>query len=392
MVNATKVAIFNKAGVSVQAPFDLGDLWPSGQTCASNLGDPVVLYDQQADRWILSQLATPNHLCFAVSQTADPTGAYHLFTFDVSQLPDYFKVGVWRNGYYVSANEPTYTAYAFNRTKMLAGDPSASFVKFTGQTNFLMPADIDGPNLPAGGGLFYTFKDNSFHGGKDRLELFQLTPDFTVPANSTFTLIRKISISPFTYTVCGFFNLNCIRQKGTTRRLDTVSEWPMQRLAYRRFGTREILVGNFTVGGGMGEKGAAIRWFELRRTGGAWTLFQEGTHDPGDGEDRWMGSIAMDRDGNIALGYSVSSSTMFPSIRYVTRERNDPLGTFGPEKTLRAGSGSQTALNRWGDYSAMSVDPVAGCRFWYTNEYYSVSSGTDWKTTVGAFTIQSCGP
>ena len=349
-------------------------------------------YDELANRWLLSQFATPNHLCFAISQTANPLGSYHLYTFNVGSFPDYFKVGVWPNGYYVSANESTYTAYAFNRTKMLAGNPTAEFVKFTGQTNFLLPADVDGSTAPpAGGGLFYTFKDNSFHGGADRIELFRLTPDFATPANSTFTLVKTFPIAPYTYTVCGFFILNCVPQQGTTQRVDAVSEWPMHRFAYRRFANRQSLVGNFAVD--VGNDRAGIRWFELRNSGtavGGWSLFQEGTHAPADGVHRFMGSIAMDEDGNIALGYSASSSSLFPAIRYATRQRTDPLGTLEPERTLRPGNGSQTGSNRWGDYSAMSVDPVTDCQFWYTNEYYSPSSATNWKTAIGAFTMPGC--
>ena len=392
MVNATKVAIHNKTGALLRPRFDLGTLWPSGP-CTANAGDPVPVYDEIANRWLLSQFATPNHLCFAISQTANPLGSYHLYTFNVGSFPDYFKVGVWPNGYYVSANESTYTAYAFDRAKMLAGDPTAGFVKFTGQTNFLLPADVDGPTRPTGGGLFYTFKDGAFHGGSDRIELFRLTPNFVSPASSSFTLLKTFSVTPFTYTVCGFFLFNCIRQQGTTQRVDAVSEWPMHRFAYRRFPDRQSLVGNFTVGGGTGETGAAIRWFELRNLGttpAGWTLFQQGTQDQGGVHDRFMGSIAMDEDGNIALGYSVSSSTMFPAIRYATRQPGDPPGTLEPEKTLKVGNGSQTGSNRWGDYSAMSVDPVTDCQFWYTNEYYSPSSTSNWKTAVGAFTMPGC--
>jgi hypothetical protein len=167
----------------------------------------------------------------------------------------------------------------------------------------------------------------------------------------------------------------------------------MHRFAWRRFANREALVGNFTVGGGDGEEGAAIRWFELRKpTGSPWTLFQEGTHDPGGGLDRFMGSISMDQVGNIALGYSASNSTSFPSIRYATRAPGTPAGTFQAERILQNGLGSQTGSNRWGDYSAMSVDPATDCQFWYTNEYYNPSSATNWKTRIGAFTVPSCGP
>jgi hypothetical protein len=388
MVNVTKVAIYNKSGTLLKPAFNLGSLWPSGP-CASDAGDPIVRYDPMADRWLLSQFANPTHLCFAVSKTADPLGAYHLFTFNVGAFPDYFKLGVWPNGYYVSANEATYTAYAFNRTKMLAGNQTAGFIKFTGQTNFLMPADVDGSALPTGSGLFYTFKDDVFHGGADRIELFRLTPNFSA-GTGTFQLIKSLPIAPFTYTVCGFFNLNCIPQKGTATRVDAVSEWPMQRLAYRKFDDHEALVGNFTVGGGHGAAGAAIRWFELRKTTGNWTLYQQGTHDPDDGRDRFMGSIAMDKMGNIALGYSISGTTLNPGIRYATRPASAPLGAMSLERIMRAGAGSQTGSNRWGDYSAMAVDPITDCQFWYTNEYYSVNSASNWKTSIGAFTMPDC--
>jgi hypothetical protein len=384
MVNATKVAIFSKSGTLLTPAFDLGDLWPAASPCNDNFGDPVVLYDPLADRWLLSQFhGGPNALCFAISQTPNPLGAYHLFQFNTPQFPDYFKVGVWPTGYYVSSNENTYTAYAFNRAKMLAGDPTAEGVRFPGETNFLLPADVDGPNAPAPqGGLFYTFKDNAFHGGADRLELFRLTPNFATPASSTFVELPSIPVAPYTYTVCGFFVFNCIPQRGTAQRVDAVSEWPMWRFVYRRLADREVLLGNFTID--VGSDRAGIRWFELRNTGSGYHLFQEGTHAPGD-QHSFMGSIAMDGAGNIALGYSASSSSLFPAIRYATRCATDPPGTLQAEQTLRAGNGSQTASNRWGDYSAMSIDPATDSNFWYTNEYYNPSSGSNWKTAIGTF-------
>jgi hypothetical protein len=356
------------------------------------VGDPVALYDSIAKRWVFSQLASPHHVCFAVSQTSDPTGAYYLYLFDVTEFPDYFKIGVWPDAYLASANQAAYSAMAFDRAKMLKGDPNAGLVRFTGETNFLMPADVNDASRPAGGGYFYTFKDDQFHGGADRVELFRLTPNFRNLAKSKFKLIATFDIASFTYTVCGFFNFDCIPQKDTARKVDAVSEWPMQRFAYRQLGSQEELVGNFTVGGGTGSVGAAIRWFELRNTGSGWTLNQEGTQDLGDGLDRWMGSIAMDKAGDIALGYSASSSSDHPSIRYAARKATDPLGTLGKEKVLKAGGGSQTGSDRWGDYSGMAVDPVGNCQFWYTTEYYSVSSSSDWQTAVGAFTMPNCTP
>jgi len=392
-VNATKIAIYDKSGNLLTPAFDLGTLF-STSPCTSNAGDPNVTYDPIADRWVLSQFAVPTHLCFAVSQTANPLGSYYLYQFDVGAFPDYFKVGAWPSGYYVSSNEASYTAYVFDRVNMLAGN-AATAQKFPGESNFMLPADVDGSNPPGlnEGGLFYTFKDSAFHGGaNDRIELFRLNPDFGTPANSTFGLVDSFPIAPFTYTVCGFFNFNCIPQSGTAQTVDTVSEWPMQRFPYREFSDHQALVGNFTVGGGSATPGAAIRWFELRNTGSGWTLFQEGTHDPGGGLNRFMGSIAIDSGGDIALGYSASSATSFPSIRYATRTPGDPPGTLGAEQVMQAGGGSQTGSNRWGDYSAMSVDPVTECDFWYTNEYYSASSATSWKTAIGTFLDPSCLP
>ncbi|GAB4577841.1 MAG: T9SS type A sorting domain-containing protein [Anaerolineales bacterium] len=390
MVNATKVAIYDKAGNLLVSPFNLGTLWSSG-TCSGNAGDPIVLYDSLADRWLLSQFADPSHICVAISQTADPAGAYYLYTFNVGSFPDYFKFGVWPDAYYMSANESSYTAYAFNRANMLVG-ASATFQKFTGGTNLYLPSDVDGPTPPPANApnLFYTFKDNSFHGGSDRLEIREFHVDWTTPANSTFTLVASLNIASFTYTPCGFFNFNCIRQLGTSQRFDAVAEWPMFRFPYRNFGTHETLVGTFVVGGGTGDVGAAIRWFELRKSGGSWTLYQEGTIDPGDGHDRVNPSIAMDQAGNIAVGYTVSSSAMNPAIRYVTRLASDPLGTMQTEAVLINGTGSQTGSNRWGDYSAIAVDPANDCSFWYTNEYYPTNSGSTWKTRVGVFTIPEC--
>lgn len=396
IVNATKVTVFSPDGATIEGPYDLGLLWSSGN-CTANAGDPIVNYDPLADRWVLSQFASPSHLCFAVSTTNDPADTYHVYTFNVGSFPDYFKVGVWPDGYYVAANESSYTAMAFEREAMLAG-LAAQQVKFTGGDNLFLPADLDGvkPPPPGSPGHFYSYFDNTFHGGADRIEVWDLSVDWNAPGSATFTLAATLPTIAFTYTVCGFFNFDCARQSGTPQRVDTVSEWPMFRFAYRNRGAFESFVGNFAVGGavngpgGTGEVGGAPRWFEVRKSGSAWGLFQEGTYDPADGHDRFMGSAAMDGAGSIALGYSVSSSAMFPAVRYALRADADPLGTLGSEATLINGSGSQTASNRWGDYSAMSVSPADDCTFYYTNQYYPASSGSTWKTRVGAFRAPGC--
>jgi hypothetical protein len=275
---------------------------------------------------------------------------------------------------------------------MLIG-AAATFQKFTGGDNFYLPSDVDGPTPPpaAAPNHFYTFLDNSFHGGgPDRVEVWEFDVDWAVPANSTFTLGANLPVTSFTYTPCGFFNFNCVRQLDTAQRFDALGEWPLFRFPYRNFGAYEALVGTYVIGGGTGEVGAAIRWFELRNSGGNWTLFQEGTIDPGDGHDRTNSSIAMDQDGNMGIGFTVSSSTIHPAIRYAIRMAGDPPGTFRPEVSIIEPGGSQTGSSRWGDYASMAVDPADDCTFWYTNEYYPANSANQWHTRIGVFTIPEC--
>jgi hypothetical protein len=393
MVNATRMAIYDKTtGTLVSGPSEFRLLWPSGNCRNSTRGDPVVVYDTLADRWVLAQFSTVNAVCVAVSQTDNPTGAYNLYEFATPEFPDYFKIGVWPNAYYMGSNENAYAAYALDRANMLAGTP-ATTIRFTGQTNFLLPATVVGDTAPAAGapGVFYTFKDNSFHGGNDRLEFFHFAPNFTTPASSTFTLASTLNVAAYTYTVCGFFNLNCAPQGGTTQRVDVVSEWPMWQLQYRNMGgSDERFVANFAVDVGSDRSG--IRWYQINRSGGTYSIAQEGTFAPADTLHRFMGSIGIDQGGNIALGYNASSGTESPSLRYATRAASDPAGTLQAEVTLQAGGGSQTGSNRWGDYSALTIDPEDNCTFWFTGEYYASSSGSGWTTRIGNFVMPECAP
>jgi hypothetical protein len=408
MVN-TSFAIFDKSGGMLAGPTDINQLWNGqGGLCeANNDGDPVVLYDPLADRWLLSQFAVaggpPYAQCIAVSQTSDPEGAYWLYEFSITDaFPDYPKLAVWPDAYYMTTNddgEPNVGVFAFDRSRMLAGNP-ATFQKFQVQVNFLLPGDFDGSTPPPVGSpsYFYTMMDDTYwpargFPGVDRLEIWEFRVNFTTPTNSTFGHVLNLPTAAFNYDPCGNApgSFNCIPQQGTSQKIDAIGEWPMWRLAYRNFGAYETLVGNFTVNIGDFTNHAGIRWFELRKSGaGSWSIFQEGTHSP-DNQHRFMGSIAMDRSGDIALGYSVSSSSLFPSIRYATRLLTDTLGTLQSEATLIAGGGSQTGFNRWGDYSAMSIDPADDCTFWYTNEYYASTSAINWQTRIGAFKLPTCG-
>lgn len=402
MVN-TAFAVYDKSGNKLSGPTNINQLWAgAGTPCETrNDGDPIVLYDSIADRWLLSQFAIPDqkkgpwYMCIAISRTPDPTGSYFTYTFVINDaMPDYPKLAVWPDAYYMSTNDglAVVGAYAFDRMSMLNGQPG-TYQKFVGQGNFMMPSNFDGTMPPDGSpNYFYTMMDDVFWAkygftGPPRLEIWEFKADFNTPLNSSFKISASVQISPFNYTVCGYFNMNCIPQPRPGVRLDPVSEWPMWRLQYRNFNSYESLVGNFTVD--TGSNHAGIRWFELRRSGsGTWGIYQEGTHAP-DSSHRWMGSIAMDGSGNIALGYSISGNTVKPGIRYAIRLSTDPPGTLQDEVSLESSGGVLTASNRWGDYSSMSIDPSDDCTFWYTAMYVNSASGLP-GTRIGSFKIPEC--
>jgi len=390
--------VYNKSDGSVAAgPIAMETLGTGN--CAAGIGDPVVLYDQLADRWFLSEFSSAgNRLCIYISQTSNPvSGGWFAYQFTAPSFPDYPKYGVWPDAYYASSNENSPAVYAFNRAQMLAGGV-ATAQRFTapdlGAFGFqaLIPADADGATPPPAGAPnpFMRHRDDEAHNpgsndpAHDFLEIWQYHVDFVTPANSTFTGPINIQVAEFDSELCGFTSFNCFPQQGSATTLDPLREVVMNRLQYRNFGTHQTLVSNF-VTDVDGTNHGGIRWFELRNTGGGWSVHQEGTYAP-DLHHRWMGSAAMDGSGNLAVGYSVSSSTMFPSIRFTGRRASQPLGTLEPELSIIAGT-SRNASNRWGDYAALAVDPVDDRTFWFTTMY---SPATSWATRIAAF--QLCEP
>ena len=405
------LAIYDKGGNLLVGPSPINALWAGfGGPCEnSNNGDPIVRYDQLADRWLVSQFAltsVPRFQCIAISRTPDPVaGGWYLYGFPTPGFPDYPKIGVWPDGYYMGTQRGFpgggLDVYAFDRIRMLSGLPAGAVQFFVPAPSlFLQPSDLDGPAPPTGTPNFFArHVDGDQFGGADRLEMFAFTVDWGSPGSSTFTQLPDLPTAPFDAVLCAnpFFG-TCIPQPGTLQRLEGLTVWLMWRLQFRSFGTHETLVTNHTVDVG-GVDHAGIRWYELRRTpGGAWSIFQQGTFSPDDGAPgpaddthRWMGSIAMDKDGSMALGYSASSDTVFPGIRYTGRLAGDPGGSMPlAETTLVNGGGSQTGTFRWGNYSSMDVDPVDDCTFWYTTEYYSTSSGAGWRTRIASFQLPSC--
>ncbi|HYX25215.1 MAG TPA: hypothetical protein VFC23_13760 [Thermoanaerobaculia bacterium] len=396
------LAIYDRAGNLLVGPSPINALWAGfGGACQNNNnGDPIVRYDRQADRWLVSQFAfSAGFQCIAISRTPDPVaGGWYLYAFPTTGSPDYPKIGVWPDGYYMGTQRGFpgggLDVYAFDRLKMLSGLPAGAVHFFVPPPSlFLQPSDLDGPAPAAGTPNFFVRQvDGDQFGGSDRLEMFAFSVNWASPASSTFTPLPSLPVAPFNAILCGsnFFG-TCVPQPGTATRLETLPAWLMWRLQYRNFGTHETLVTNHTIN--TGGDHAGIRWYELRRTsGGAWTVFQQGTHSPDTTVHRWMGSAAMDKDGSLALGYSVASSTVFPGIRYAGRLASDPPGTLPVAETpLINGGGAQTGSIRWGNYSTLDLDPVDDCTFWYTAEYYSANSPAGWRTRIASFQLPSCG-
>jgi hypothetical protein len=430
MVNSD-FAVYSKTGTVLRHATPIDALWSSagGECAAHNDGDPVVVYDQFAKRWLLSEfVATPAAgedygECVAVSQTSDATGAYNLYFFDwgADTFLDYPHIGVWRDGYYLSANEfPTgqetssgAAAIALERDKMLAGQP-ARYVWFDeaaanpvgGQYIGQLPADADGAKLPPAGapdvfaevddpsGIPPTGSDLGFD-----LRLWKFHVDWADPASSTFGKAGQPSftlpVAPFVRPQCTYGYGDCPLQKGGPQGLDALGDRLMFRLAYRNFGDHDSLVLNHTVKADTLE---GIRWYEVRSPLTAPVITQQGTYAPDDSVtdplSRWMGSIAMDKLGDVALGFSASGANDYPSVRYTGRTVGDPAGQMTQaEQVIYTGQGPQTeAEGRWGDYSELSVDPIDDCTFWYTQEYLTSDTVVlgSWATRIGAFRFPGC--
>ncbi len=418
MVNIV-FAIYSRSGTRLLGPLTLGTLWDGFalDDCTDLSGDPVVLYDQLADRWILTQFTTRGPMffnCVAVSTSGDPTGSYFRYAFSTGvNFPDYPKYGVWPDAYFLSTREfaPDDSfggigAYALERRRMLRGDPNARAVQFIlppGPARYLpgdglLPSDLDGTTLPPEGSPNYfvgTMDDGAGRGAPfDGLNVFSFSVTWSAHPTGSFGLTAQLPVAAFDsiFPCDPSSSRSCIPQPDTGNKVDILSyrQRPIFRLAYRNFGTYEAFVTNQSVEARPAIAGT--RWYEIRRTGGAFSVFQQGTFAPADGVHRWMGSVAMDRLGNIGLGYSVSNATtVFPGIRYTGRAAGDPPNemTLG-EGVLIAGSGSQRVSGRWGDYTDMTIDPTDDCTFWYVNEYYQRSSQRGWQTRIGSFRLPGC--
>ncbi len=393
-------AIYSKTGTKLYGPAAVNTIWTGfGGACQTrNDGDPIVLYDSMAGRWLISQFTatSPYNECIAISQTNDPTGAWYRYAFQLSttDFPDYPHFGIFPDGYYMSVNwfksGTTYGGprpYVFDRAKMLTG-AAATFQTTAASLGSaigpLQPADLDGPTQPAAGapGLFLEYASP--------FNLYKFTVNWTTPSASTWAKSASLTSAAFTQ-LCAT-SRNCISQSGTSQKLDGIGDRLMFRLSYRKMATYESLLAVHSVraSGTNAKPVAGVRWYEIRNPFGAATIYQQGTYGPADSISRWMGSIAMDKNGSIALGYSASGASLFPGIRYTGRLATDALGTMTQgEGIMYSGTGYQSGVNRWGDYSNLSVDPVDDCTFWFTTEYNN-SKAWAWGTKIGSFKLPGC--
>jgi len=399
VVNTT-YQIFNKSdGTSAAGPSNLNTIFDQTLPGATrNDGDPIVLWDEQSDRWLYAEFSVPSlsgsgndYMLVAVSVTNDPTGSWYSWAFDVDDAPDYMKFGIWQDGYYMATNTPGGNdVYVFERSVMITGGSSPQMLAFHNPDrpstfdgfHCILPLDNDGSWAPTGTpGQFITIADDGQSNAADELRIYELNADWTTPTNSTFAMTQQLPVNAFSGNFTS--DWNNIPQPGTSQKLDGLSTILMYRAQYRNFNGIQKIVCTHTIAEASDE--AAIRWYELDNTGSGWSIAQQGTYNP-DNISRWCGSIAMNDLGEIALGYSASDgSSTYPGIRYCGQSANGSLNTMDiAETTIQTGGASQTGANRWGDYSNMSVDPSDGITFWYTTEYISGSSR---ETRIASFSF-----
>jgi hypothetical protein len=399
LVNSSYQIFSKSTGASILGPSEISAVFAglSGAcgSSANSFTDPVVLYDKAAKRWLITIVASTNKFatgveCIAISKTSDATGAYFRYSFAFgNNVPDYPKFGVWPDAYYASYNifAPTTfvgaKACAYNRKNMLIGGSAQAVCFQRSATDFsLLPSDLDGSTLPASGtpNFFLELATST------TLKMFKFHVVFR--GTSTFTGPTTLTVSSFTQP-CGATGI-CISQSGTTTKLDSIGDRLMFRLAYRKIGsTQESLLATHSVKPSSGPV-SSVRWYEIRNPSSTPKIFQQGTFTVSSFAT-WLPSIGMDSMGNIAVGFSKSSSTAHPAIAYTGRGPTDPLGTMQTAFTVITGAGSQTNnLTRWGDYSSMSIDPVDDCTFWYANEYIPSNGSFNWRTHLNSFHFANC--
>jgi len=394
-------SVFDKQGNLLMGPSSLNTFFDEITPAdAEGKGDPVVIFDEHANRWLIAQFASgpydasyiytnPNYIFTAVSQTADPTGAWYKWAFEVNAFPDYFKIGVGEQGYFIGSN-PYYNPngaerfMVMDRASMLAGDANPQLITFessqipgssNGVFHVVQPVDTDGPFAPAGSpGVFITINDDVW-GGNDELWIYEMNIDWDNTSTSSIQRTQTIAVEPFVSQFNtgngGFNDLDCIIQKGTSTKLDAVSTLLMYRAQYRNFDGEQKIICYHTINVD-GQNQSGLRWYELEKTSDDWSIRQQGTYAP-DINSRWMGGIGMNGDKEIAIGYSISGPDVYPGIRFTGQSQTEYQNANGifdiEETTIYDGTASKTSNSRWVDYTNLTIDPTDDHTFWYTNSF-----------------------
>ncbi|MGB8648205.1 MAG: hypothetical protein WCF84_23410 [Anaerolineae bacterium] len=405
----TSIGVFSKSTGSRLLGITFDSFWSAaGGTSTpcdnNNQGDPVALYDTLADRWLVADFAWtdsvngPFYECIAVSKGSDPvSGGWWFYPIQSpgSDFPDYPKFGLWPDGYYMMTNQFGVSTFdgvrlwAFDRNKMINGQAINFPYVDISSAGGAMPANLRGAQPPANTPEYFVSIDSP---STNMLHVWKFHFDTTTPANSTVSGPTNISVNSFVEPCNAANTTPCIPTKGGEK-VDGLGDRLMVQVQYRNIGGTESLWTTHTVANTASTGSVTgIRWYQLNVTGGTiqTTPVQQSTFKP-DSNFRWMPSLAVDKFGNMAVGYSIASSTMYPGLRYTGRLSTDPTNQLPQgETTLIAGTGSQSGgFNRWGDYSAMTVDPNDDCTFWYTNEYYK-TTGSNWQTRIGSFQYPQC--
>jgi len=397
-INSTQIGVYSKDG-TLESTFGANTLW--SEFNINGIGDPIVLFDEMSKRWIITEFAFPSLVLIAISDTEDPLGTYTAYSFNTPNFPDYPKYSIWPNAIVMTSNEGgagQLHNYFIQRDSLMAGadDVIMQRIQITGNSNteagFFVstPLDFSGSELPPDS-LPMVMKINDSSWGdvaQDQLELFQFDIDWNNGGN-TQIIQTDLVTTPFDSYPCAAagFGFSCVPQLNGSG-LDAIPEIIMNLPQYRNFGTHESIVLSFITDATDGQDQSAIRWMELRRIDlGDWEIYQEGTYAP-DLKDRYMCSIAIDKNGNIGLGYNVSSAEDFVGIRYTGRFANDPLGEMTVEEvTVVDGINRINSGGRFGDYAQMGVDPLDESTFWYTSEYAG-NGNTNSRTRIVAFKIE----
>lgn len=401
----SRLAVFDKAGKLLHGPVPTNAVFQGfGGVCEQRLsGDAVVRYDQLAGRWLLvlpifqriaDRPTEPYSVCYAVSATGDPLGAWHRYEFRRKLFPDYPRPAVWPDGYYTptSTGDDVIQKHVCiaDRARMLKGEPATEQCVVIDGVNFLNTADLEGYELPPAGApnVMLAAGGAQLKGvlEDDAIYFWKVHVDWADPAKTGVSAAGRIKVAPYHY-LCGGQLTNCVPQPGTTRRLDAQGDKLMARVIYRRIGGREVVLAQHSVNTAAG--GGGIRWYEFRLNRRRDpVLYQQGTYAP-DGMYRWMASLTMDRKGNIGAGYSYGGADTFPGQRFSGRLARDPRGVFPfGESVLAEGEASQTNTMRWEDYTTTALDPD-GCTFWYVGDYLKKGAAS-YATRIGAFRFPGC--